>query len=288
MTSKTTDNNTEIDTSSQNNAPESDRDCTSSADQEQFYLFTIDANERLLRPPAPQKSEFLSQAEQMVAWAISTKHENAPALHINNSISSEKKEEDGTNPNTTNPVIEAAQCHSLLINLLTKKSDPVLLHATLHALLSSNHGRELDRLVSHSKLHAQTIHLIMRLDPFVPGVDMSNALRDLENVRRERGTIDIKPTMAKKGVQIAESSIVYKEDQKYIVPSLPFFNYDIADVHLYLIVALVSNNSLLGVSAVRAIWKMLTGKSWRVINLFVFIGSFHLRSFDLKILGLNG
>ena len=120
----------------------------------------------------------------------------------------------------------------------------------------------------------------MRLDPFVPSVDMMNALTELEGVRRERGKSSqgieltkhgvgsgggdgrtaVTTTTPRRGVQIAESSIVYKEDQKYIVPTMPFFNYQIADVHLYLIVALVSNNSLLGVSAVRAIWKMLTGE----------------------------
>lgn len=112
----------------------------------------------------------------------------------------------------------------------------------------------------------------MRLDPFVPGVDMSNGLKELEGARREREVaqgVDLakrsgggEQTSAapRRGVQIAESSIVYKEDQKYIVPTMPFFKYEIADVHLYLIAALVSNNSLLGVSAVRAIWKMLNGK----------------------------
>ena len=219
---------------------------------EQFHFFEIDPNERLTRPPAPN-TDCLSQAEQLVSWAVSSKHENSLTLHNNESTDK-------------NPAIEAAKCHSLLINLLTRKSDPSLLHAALHALLISNHGRELDRLVTDSKLHAQLIHLIMRLDPFVPGVDMCASLRELEAVRRQRSqlatvkTNATKEAPAKKGVHIAESSIVYKENTKYILPTMPFFRYDIADVHLYLIVALVSNNSLLGVSAVRAVWKLLTGK----------------------------
>lgn len=205
-----------------------------------FHLMDVDPNERLPRPSFEADIDFLSQAEQLVSWAISSKHENSP----------NDNEEDRTK------IIEASKCHSLLINLFTKKSDPSLLHAAMHAFLSSHHGRELDRLVTHSKSHAQIIHLIMRLDPFVPGLEMSNALRELEMTRRERN----ERTVKKGSVQIAESSIVYKEDGKCVVPTLPFFRYDIADVHLYLIVVLVSSNSLLGVSAVRAIWKLLTGE----------------------------
>ena len=70
-------------------------------------------------------------------------------------------------------------------------------------------------------------------------------------------TVKISP---KRGVQIAESSILYKEHQRLIVPALPFFRYQIADAHLHLIVALVSNNSILSVSAVRSIWGLLTGE----------------------------
>lgn len=184
----------------------------------------------------------------MISWAISSKHENTPELHLENNTVEKGAGE-------TNPAIEAAQCHSMLTGLLTRKYDPSLLHATLHGLLSSNHGRELDRLVSNSKLHAQTIHLIMRLDPFVPGVDMSNSLRELDSVRMTRASSNCGKT-----VQISEECIRHKEDPKYIGPARPFFDYHVADAHLYLMVALVSNNSLLGVSAVRAIWKMLTGE----------------------------
>lgn len=109
---------------------------------------------------------------------------------------------------------------------------------------------------------------------------MGRGLRELERVRRERrregmkrekkaagaaattngsddNTVKISP---KRGVQIAESSILYKEHQRLIVPALPFFRYQIADAHLHLIVALVSNNSILSVSAVRSIWGLLTGE----------------------------
>jgi hypothetical protein len=98
---------------------------------------------------------------------------------------------------------------------------------------------------------------------------MAGRLRELEGMRRERKNAhdcsnregETAASAGRRGVQIAESSILYKEDQKYVAPVLPFFRYHIADVHLYLIVALVSNNSLLSVSAVRAIWKLLTGES---------------------------
>jgi hypothetical protein len=233
--------------SNPNNTPlDNDRPITPKVDppssNHAFHLMDVDPNERLPRPSFEADIDFLSQAEQLVSWAISSKHENSPA---NN-----KDDEDRTK------IIEASKCHSLLINLFTKKSDPSLLQAAMHALLSSHHGRELDRLVTHSKSHAQIIHLIMRLDPFVPGLEMSNTLRELEITRRERN----ERTVKKGSVQIAESSIAYKEDGKCVVPALPFFRYEIANVHLYLIVALVSSNSLLGVSAVRAIWKLLTGE----------------------------
>ena len=97
----------------------------------------------------------------------------------------------------------------------------------------------------------------MRMDPFSPGVEMAARLRELEAARRTRKR---DPVSTKGGVQIAESSILYKEDQKYVVPALPFVRYDVADAYLFLIVGMVSSNSLLGVSAVRAIWKLLTGE----------------------------
>ncbi|KAL3779367.1 hypothetical protein HJC23_005227 [Cyclotella cryptica] len=251
-------------------------DPASDYDRFPFHFFNIDPNQRLPRPPAPE-SELLAQAEQLVSWAVSSKHENSPALHMNKPANdpdaqpSKKPHDlakDEPADHSANAAVEAAKCHSLLADLLARKSNPALLHAALHAILTSNHGRELDRLVSHSKLHAQTIHLIMRLDPFVPGVEMGGRLRDLEGLRKDRkndqdcsngeGETTAGAFACRRGVQIAEASIIYKEDQKYIAPVLPFFRYHIADVHLYLIVALVSNNSLLSVSAVRAIWKLLT------------------------------
>jgi hypothetical protein len=244
--------------SNPNNTPlDNDRPITPKVDppspNHAFHLMDVDPNERLPRPSFAADIDFLSQAEQLVSWAISSKHENSPT----NTHDVSNNDEDRTK------IIEASKCHSLLINLFTKKSDPSLLHAAMHALLSSHHGREFDRLVTHSKLHAQIIHLIMRLDPFVPGLEMSNTLRELEITRRERN----ERTVKKGSVQIAESSIAYKEDGKCVVPTLPFFKYEIANVHLYLIVALVSSNSLLGVSAVRAIWKLLTGELCLVCTL---------------------
>ena len=62
-----------------------------------------------------------------------------------------------------------------------------------------------------------------------------------------------------RGVIIAESSIRHKENTRYIPSLFPYLSYKIANVYLNLLVTLVSNNSLLSVSATRSIWNLLTG-----------------------------
>lgn len=182
----------------------------------------IDPNERMTRPQLPCTSiissssseseeiyypeddtELIKHAEEMVHWAISSKHE----FSLINPLAS------NLHPNSETEAASlrsnqqyAAEQHKVFCNLLNCKSNTSLLHKSLHALITSNNGRELDRLVTNSKLHAQIIHLIMQFNPFCPptreeveiiegkgrnkkskllnvGVEK---LRELDKVRRER------------------------------------------------------------------------------------------------------
>jgi len=70
---------------------------------------------------------------------------------------------------------------------------------------------------------------------------------------------------SKKSIKLSESSLQHKENIKYITPTIPYYNYSIANVYIHLLVTLVGNNSLLSVSAVRSLWKLVTdfGNEWK-------------------------
>jgi len=72
-------------------------------------------------------------------------------------------------------------------------------------------------------------------------------------------------TKKKKSIKLSESSLQHKENIKYITPTIPYYNYSIANVYIHLLVTLVGNNSLLSVSAVRSLWKLLVdfGNEWK-------------------------
>lgn len=249
----------------------------------------IDPNQRLPLPTPPSDKKLLKQAEELVSWAISSKHENSAA----NLLSATNNKTPIKSPNTTNnngreTAIEAARRHALLTDLLSRKHSPTQLLYTLHAISTSNSGRDLDRLVTNPKLHAQLIHLLLRMDPFSPGLEGGNGVRELERIRRveklnagsereeeqrqhqlqrqlqskEEATANT--TKSKPKVTISQSAILHKQYTKYIVPTQPFFHYEIADAYLHLIITLISSNSILCVSAVRAIWSLLTdfGGRW--------------------------
>ncbi|KAL7433136.1 hypothetical protein ACHAXM_003443 [Skeletonema potamos] len=238
----------------------------------------IDPSERLPLPTPPSDKELLKQAEDLVYWAISSKHENSAANQLLISSAGKNNNITSSNNNNRNTAIEAARRHALLTDLLSRKQNPTQLLYTLHAISTSNSGRELDRLVTNPKLHAQLIHLLLRMDPFNPGVDGANVIRELQTIRLAETKAKKKEqqqqqkaegedqTNPKKNcvVKIDESAIRHKEQMKYIVPTSPFFQYQIADAYLHLIITLISNNSILSVSAVRAIWTLLTdfGGKW--------------------------
>lgn len=238
----------------------------------------IDPNERLPLPTPPSDKALLKQAEDLVYWAISSKHENSAANQLLISSAGKNNNITSSNNNNRNTAIEAARRHALLTDLLSRKQNPTQLLYTLHAISTSNSGRELDRLVTNPKLHAQLIHLLLRMDPFNPGVDGANVIRELQTIRLAETKAKKKEqqqqqkaegedqTNPKKNcvVKIDESAIRHKEQMKYIVPTSPFFQYQIADAYLHLIITLISNNSILSVSAVRAIWTLLTdfGGKW--------------------------
>jgi len=72
-------------------------------------------------------------------------------------------------------------------------------------------------------------------------------------------------TKKKKSIKLSESSLQHKENIKYITPTIPYYNYSIANVYIHLLVTLVGNNTLLSVSAVRSLWKLLVdfGMEWK-------------------------
>lgn len=229
----------------------------------------IDPNERLPLPTPPSDKELLKQAEELVYWAISSKHENSAANQLssanNNAANSNNKSTN--NNNGRNVAIEAARRHALLTELLSRKQNPQQLLYTLHAISTSNSGRDLDRLVTNPKLHAQLIHLLMRMDPFTPGAPGGNVIRELQTKKaKEQQQLEENQNKKKKSfvVKIDESAIQHKIQMKYIAPISPFFHYQIADAYLHLLITLISSNSILSVSAVRAIWTLLTdfGGKW--------------------------
>jgi len=143
----------------------------------------IDPNERLPLPTPPSDKALLKQAEDLVYWAISSKHENSAANQLLISSAGKNNNITSSNNNNRNTAIEAARRHALLTDLLSRKQNPTQLLYTLHAISTSNSGRELDRLVTNPKLHAQLIHLLLRMDPFNPGVDGANVIRELQTIR---------------------------------------------------------------------------------------------------------
>ena len=274
---------------------------TTTAAPPPLTFIEIDPNERLPVPPPPSNKELLKQAEELVYWAISSKHENSPANQLASSSTPNSNNTTTTN-NGRNKAIEAARRHSLLTDLLSRKSNPQQLLYTLHALTTSNSGRDLDKLVTHPKLHAQLIHLLLRMDPFSPGVEGGNGLRELNGIWRvdraaavknekeeqqqqlqqqqqqsnhsdkdgEKTTEStsttsiIKKSNKPKQVKIDPTAINHKHQIKYIIPTTPFLHYHIADTYCHLLITLISTNSILSVSAVRAIWNLLTdfGSRW--------------------------
>ena len=242
----------------------------------------IDPNQRLPLPtPLPNK-ELLKKAEEVVYWAISSKHENS-AVNQLSSTADNNNDNSNNHTNNRNKAIEATRQHALLTDLLSRKHNPTQLLYTLHALISSNSGNELDRLVTHPKLHAQLLHLLLRLDPFTPGVDGGNMIRELQSIRKlekrqqqqeeqehqqQEQQLQQQQQQQKKKkksvVTIDESAIQHKIQYKYLSPTQPYYNYQIANIYLHLIISLISNNSILCVSAVRSIWGLLTdfGGRW--------------------------
>merc|ERR1719223_805347 len=93
-------------------------------------------------------------------------------------------------------------------------------------------------------------------------------LRELDRIRLNRKkkaalTIASSPyvttptksnTKKKPSVQISEHSIRHKENVKYLIPNSPYFSYSMADVYLHLLITLISNNSVLSMSAIRSLW----------------------------------
>ena len=229
----------------------------------------IDPNQRLPIPPPPSDKALLQQAEELVYWAISSKHENSAA----NQLLSSSNNNNNNTTNGRNTAIEAARRHALLTELLSRKQNPTQLLYVLHALSTSNSGRDLDRLVTNPKLHAQLVHLLLRMDPFCPGVEGGSVIRELQVIRRaekekQQQLLNNNNNNGKSSVtnrvKIDQSAIQHKEHNKYIAPTRPFFQYEIADVYLHLIIMLISSNSILSVSATRAIWGLLTefGPKW--------------------------
>ena len=204
----------------------------------------IDPERRLPIPSLPSDPGLSSRAEELISWAVSSKHENSPANR--------------TDPvENEDPEAEAHRRHAQLLDLLLRKHDPPLLHAVLALLPSSNRGRDLDRLARHPKLHAHLLHRILRLDPFnAPG----DGLRALDEARRARKYRDPRGVV----VRIDEPSLRRKERRSVVLPALPFYRHRVADAHLRLVVALVSSNAVFSVGAVRCLWGLLTdfGGRW--------------------------
>ena len=105
---------------------------------------------------------------------------------------------------------------------------------------------ELDRCNSPEPTTSQSQESILRAKSYSPHRNRNNSSK-------------------KKSIKLSESSLQHKENIKYITPTIPYYNYSIANVYIHLLVTLVGNNSLLSVSAVRSLWKLLVdfGMEWK-------------------------
>jgi len=106
---------------------------------------------------------------------------------------------------------------------------------------------ELDRCNSPEEPTSQSQESILRAKSYSPHRNRTNS------------------TTKKKSIKLSESSLQHKENIKYITPTIPYYNYSIANVYIHLLVTLVGNNSLLSVSAVRSLWKLVVdfGMEWK-------------------------
>jgi hypothetical protein len=111
-----------------------------------------------------------------------------------------------------------------IIDAIRFKNDPVMLQRLLLALRTAGNGSTLQFLASSSSKHARLIHNIVRLNPFDTP----------------------KPTTAVGADQGTQQS--------------PTVNYDMADAHLHLMMALVSANSVFLVPTMTSLWKILTSQ----------------------------
>ena len=84
--------------------------------------------------------------------------------------------------------------------------------------------------------------------------------QDQQEQQQQQTTVKKKKSV----VTIDESAIQHKIQNKYLSPTQPYYQYQIANIYLHLIISLISNNSILCVSAVRSIWGLLTdfGGRW--------------------------
>jgi hypothetical protein len=113
-----------------------------------------------------------------------------------------------------------------IIDAIRFKNDPVMLQRLLLALRTAGNGSTLQFLASSSSKHARLIHNIVRLNPFDIPIPT--------------------PTTAVGVDQGTQQS--------------PSVNYDLADAHLHLMMALVSANSVLLVPTMTSLWKILASQ----------------------------
>jgi hypothetical protein len=107
-----------------------------------------------------------------------------------------------------------------IIDAIRFKNDPVMLQRLLLALRTAGNGSTLHLLASSSSKHAKLIHNIVRLNPF----DITTT-----DVGADQGT---------------QQSV----------------DYNLADAHLHLMMALVSANSTFLVPTMTSLWKILTSQ----------------------------
>ncbi|KAL7471672.1 hypothetical protein ACHAXS_011964 [Conticribra weissflogii] len=263
-------------------------------DDDPYQFPVIEPTRRFPRPPPPTYDpHLLREAEDLVTWAIASKHAHSPAAlnhahaHAHDGRDHPPASASPASADAADRVRHAARQSARLLSLLSAKHPPPLLHGVLLALPSAHHGRELDLLASHGRLHARLIHALFRFDPFVCGADAARGLRDLERARVRRAneaqmqmqmqmqmpshsqsksscSQSHSPSRSPPRVQIDESSIRRKERTTFVTPVLPFVRYSIADAHLHLVLQMVSSNAVLAKSAVRSVWGWLTdfGGRW--------------------------
>jgi hypothetical protein len=111
-----------------------------------------------------------------------------------------------------------------IIDAIRFKNDPVMLQRLLLALRTAGNGSTLQFLASSSSKHARLIHNIVRLNPF-------DTPTPTTTVSADQGT-----------------------------QQSPSVNYDLADAHLHLMMALVSANSVFLVPTMTSLWKILTSQ----------------------------